>query len=152
MLCGELTCQAEKINVNMPQSSTQPRSLLNKFKYSYIQDSCNLCLSDLYPEKTEYYDSNATSERDSPSSPENTRCREWSQANAARCHPDLSYNLKVHHRLKRKKRSIWNCEERVSMCEIQKCSFAERCLRLPLSNSLIWPSPSPGCWLCGSNK
>lgn len=51
MLCGELTCQAEKINVNMPQSSTRPRSLLNKFKYSYIQGSCNLCLSDLYPEK-----------------------------------------------------------------------------------------------------
>jgi len=45
-ICGllyeELIFHAEKKNVNIPQSSIWPSSLLSEFKYSYAQGSCNL--------------------------------------------------------------------------------------------------------------
>lgn len=90
----------------MPQSSIC--SLLTEFKYSYTQGNCKNCLSDLYSEKQSILTKmQFQTEAILPFLPQKYKvyvCQELSKVNAAQCHPDLSYNSKVHHGLEKQRK------------------------------------------------
>lgn len=108
------------------------------------------------PWETECFYSNATSERSSPSfpRPEKTRCVSVRNKAKLMCTMSLwpETQFQGAPQKKNKRESPWNFKEHICVCEIQKHSFAGRCIRLPLSNSLISRWQRMLSWLCERKK